>query len=81
MSEDGLFYEGDPFDDPAWKATEKAAKRRSTKLRTSSAARCPGLNKSFRMSEVSIRSSLRCCYIAGGCCVAGAGRSTSPTVT
>jgi hypothetical protein len=27
MSEDGLFYEGDPFDDPAWKATEKAAKK------------------------------------------------------
>jgi hypothetical protein len=27
MSEKSLFLEGDPFDDPAWKATEKAAKR------------------------------------------------------
>jgi hypothetical protein len=27
MSEESLFYEGDPFDDPAWKATEKAAKK------------------------------------------------------
>jgi hypothetical protein len=27
MSESGLFYEGDPFDDPAWKAAEKAAKK------------------------------------------------------
>jgi hypothetical protein len=27
MSEDGLFYEGDPFDDPAWKVTENTAKK------------------------------------------------------
>jgi hypothetical protein len=29
MNEDGLFYEGDPFDDPAWKAAAKKAKRQT----------------------------------------------------
>ena len=39
MSEDGLFYEGDPFDDPAWKATEKAAKK--AKHQASDFVGCP----------------------------------------
>jgi hypothetical protein len=30
MSEDGLFYEGDPFDDPAWKAAEKVKKNQAS---------------------------------------------------
>jgi hypothetical protein len=31
MSEDGLFYEGNPFDDPAWKAADaKKAKKDQT---------------------------------------------------
>ena len=39
MSEDGLFYEGYPFDDPAWKATEKAAKK--AKHQASDFVGCP----------------------------------------
>jgi hypothetical protein len=39
MSEDGLFYEGDPFDDPAWKATEKASKK--AKSQTLDFVGCP----------------------------------------
>ncbi len=30
MSEDGLFYEGDPFDDPAWKVTAKKEKHQAS---------------------------------------------------
>jgi hypothetical protein len=39
MSEDGLFYEGDPFDDSAWKVTKKTAKK--AKHQASDFVGCP----------------------------------------
>jgi hypothetical protein len=39
MSEDDLFYGGDPFDDPAWKEAEKASKK--AKRQTLDFVGCP----------------------------------------
>ena len=41
MSEDDLFYGGDPFDDPAWKEAEKASKKAKKKHQAADFVGCP----------------------------------------
>jgi hypothetical protein len=41
MSEDGLFYEGDPFDDPRWKEAEKTSKKAKKKHQVLDFVGCP----------------------------------------
>jgi hypothetical protein len=41
MSEDGLFYEGDPFDDPRWKEAEETSNKAKNKRQASDFIGCP----------------------------------------